>query len=55
MNHEGVCRTAPATPGLLNTKYTKDAEILHLSFIIYGIQIYGLRPPNQEQGRCDLL
>ena len=28
MNHKAVCRTAPATPGLLKSQHTGDTEFL---------------------------
>ena len=40
MNHEGVCRTAPATPGLLNTSHDhkKVAYALKKNFKDIGLK-----------------
>ena len=45
MNHKGVCRTAPATPGLLNL-YMNTVHVSTVWSIAQLLQLYRLRNSN---------
>ena len=50
INDEAVCRTAPATPGLLNMSVkiykTKEAKQIYFNVIICDRNLLFIRPPN---------
>ena len=42
INYEAVCRTAPATPGLLNTPKCKDDHISFQGVVLPGLALGSL-------------